>query len=276
MISNLTINENCSCIFYMDDAVYNCIGEKDLVIGRTVQHYIFDGLLYNQIFVENVAQEFERDVWLGAMILPLMYHNKYLGTWREDEGDGTANVNAFWCARSLFPDVWEGQIREERDGMANLTGMVQKCGKFTYETLSSAMAEIHLSNMQVLAKKMLFQEYKSGLKIKSYLDLNYIGLYDFCSTCSEIYIYGAGIWGERVAEKLQEINIQYKAYLVSEGHKRFAIKKDHPVYEIKEIDVQRDGVGVIVAGGEPKEKRGRFIIFAGYRKTVFFDLMYQM
>lgn len=74
-------------------------------------------------------KEFERDVWLGAMILPLMYHNKYLGTWREDEGDGTANVNAFWCARSLFPDVWEGQIREERDGMANLTDMVQKCGK---------------------------------------------------------------------------------------------------------------------------------------------------
>lgn len=254
LISNLTINENCSCIFYMDDAVYNCIGEKDLVIGRTVQHYIFDGLLYNQIFVENVAQEFERDVWLGAMILPLMYHNKYLGTWREDEGDGTANVNAFWCARSLFPDVWEGQIREERDGMANLTDMVQKCGKFTYETLSSAMAEIHLSNMQVLAKKMLFQEYKSGLKIKSYLDLNYIGLYDFCSTCSEIYIYGAGIWGERIAEKLQEINIKYKAYLVSEGHKRFAIKKDHPVYEIKEIDVQGDGVGVIVAVGENQKR----------------------
>lgn len=42
--------------------------------------------------------------------------------------------------------------------------------------------------------------------------------------------------------------------MVSEGHKRFAIKKDHPVYEIKEIDVQGDGVGVIVAVGENQKR----------------------
>ena len=251
---DLKIDADYNCIFYMDDAVYDCSDEKDVIIGRTVQHYIFDGLLYNQLFVDNIVEEFERDVWLGAMILPSIYHNKYLATWCEEEEDDATNVKAFWCVRSLFRDVWEGLIGAEGNYVDNITAIIQKCGKFTYETLSSTMAEIHLSNMQVLTKKMLSQEYRSGLKIRSYLDLNYIGLYDFCRKCSEVYIYGAGIWGDRVTEKLEEINIQYKAYLVSEGHKRFAVKKDHPVYEITEIDANQEGVGVIVAVGENQKR----------------------
>ncbi len=57
-----------------------------------------------------------------------------------------------------------------------------------------------------------------------------------CQSATEIYIYGAGVWGRNIERFLKNNDIAFKGFIVSNGCKKMDYLEGHPVFEIGEIE----------------------------------------
>ena len=71
-------------------------------------------------------------------------------------------------------------------------------------------------------------------------------LIDFCRDCNHIYIYGAGKYGQQVAEILNDNAIRFDGYIVTDITRLNKSVKNGPVYEIEAVNTV-DSVGIIMA-----------------------------
>lgn len=71
-------------------------------------------------------------------------------------------------------------------------------------------------------------------------------LVDFCKDCDRLYIYGAGVYGQRMSEMLHDNAIKFDGYMVSDITTLTKPVTDHPVYQVEAVK-PGENVGIIMA-----------------------------
>ena len=71
-------------------------------------------------------------------------------------------------------------------------------------------------------------------------------LVDFCKDCDHLYIYGAGVYGQRMSEMLHDNAIKFDGYMVSDITTLTKPVTDHPVYQVEAVK-PGENVGIIMA-----------------------------
>lgn len=77
--------------------------------------------------------------------------------------------------------------------------------------------------------------------IKSCEEKYHSVLEKFIANCKDIYIYGAGIYGEREGRRLEKFGIEYKGFLVTDLPQNKELL-DHPVYQFGDFIDKDDGL----------------------------------
>ena len=67
-----------------------------------------------------------------------------------------------------------------------------------------------------------------------------------CQGMTDLYVYGAGIWGRRVARFLKNNNIIFQGFIVSDGRKEMSLLDEHPIFEIGEIEANLNSKSKII------------------------------
>lgn len=265
-----------SFIFYMDDYNYKTRENENLIIGRSVQEFIIQNMLVSDCFIKEVENEFNKNQYLGVMTSINVYNSRFLGKWLHYENNELvkifpelekqiyhiSNVQALWCRNEIFEEVLamiQGQICKiaainMRLPICELApGTAKKLKKYTEELASTNMAEVALNNQQFMLSNILKNVEKQSVSIDEYRDLKYMELKLFCNQCSAIYIYGAGVWGGRVANKLRELNIELNGFIVSDGQVHDSEKDGYPIYELSQMIGIPDCDGIIVAVAKSRQ-----------------------
>lgn len=69
----------------------------------------------------------------------------------------------------------------------------------------------------------------------------------FASKHPTIYIYGTGFYASNVVSILKFDKIDYKGFIISDGMPSLGSYFSRPVHFLSEVDLERDGVGIILA-----------------------------
>lgn len=72
----------------------------------------------------------------------------------------------------------------------------------------------------------------------------------FFSKCEKVYLYGAGVYGEKYLELLRRLQLEPNGFLVTDGHRKNDIYNGYPVFSLDEICID-DTVGIIVTTNNP-------------------------
>jgi rhamnosyltransferase len=71
----------------------------------------------------------------------------------------------------------------------------------------------------------------------------------FCSEFADIYVYGAGKYAAMVAGKLEQLGVDYKGFVVSDGNAKPAGLQNRSVFYFSELDLTKPDTGVILGLG---------------------------
>ena len=122
-----------------------------------------------------------------------------------------------------------------------------------YKKIWPAVSTVPVKNMWVLvllpkfAVKYLRKYDKTGERIRKRIVKVRFRL--FCSRYNRIYLYGAGVKGERLADFMNGNSIKFDGFIVSQlkDHKQFI--KDHKVFELVQVNNSSD-MGIVIALNE--------------------------
>lgn len=257
-------------IFYMDDSTYGCESNENLAVGRNVQDFILQSMLESNNYIINVEKQFGSNSYLGAFLPVSIYNNKYLGMWLHGNHEDIVklfpemkgymhelgNTHAFWTRSIVFEEAIM-ILQEKSDELLSsdmrtpicmmIPGVAQKLGMYTMELINENMASLTLNNQQYILKNMLKNiEMKTGT-INEFRDLKLWDLKMFCLQYTKIYIYGSGVWGMRILDKLIAIDVVIDGFIVSDGQRIENVKRGYPIYELCEIISAANREGIIVA-----------------------------
>ena len=164
--------------------------------------------------------------------------------------------SVFWTRgfilEKIFEIIYENSDRYSYETITELVGRIvpyaaQGMGFYTEEFIDVNNAEIYHSNLTYLIGELLKKNSVPGDRINEFRDFRYVGMREFCYANKKIYIYGAGVLGKNVLERLRRMNIKnIEGFIVSDGHRKANELEQYPIHELCEIEEKSD-IGVIVA-----------------------------
>ena len=129
-------------------------------------------------------------------------------------------------------------------------------------TMPNFIAQARAREFEILAKRLLYQMRKfSVLKEEECIDswFEYImRLHEYIQSKKAIYIYGAGFWGEKSLDILNNMNVAVQGIIVSDGYKCNEEFHGIKVYELSELKLNSD-IGIIIGVYDVNKNREQVI-----------------
>ncbi len=242
---------------------------------------LWENTVKNNIYIENVLNQFEKEPRLGLLVPPAPYMAMSLTSGVNDwityyEGmrdlvnrlnlnccmdkENTSSIlgRAFWCRTDALQPLFESGIFDKKSipmtGTVNpvieriLPYVAQSKGYYSGVMMTDEYISIYTSNFQYMLYgvlgKMLYNE-----GIEQYFDIHNMKqmIADFCNKYKNFYIYGAGVCGKAcLSHVLKHEGVNVLGFIVSDGHKNQNNLYGFPVYELSEIKPQQTE-GIMVA-----------------------------
>lgn len=177
---------------------------------------------------------------------------------------------AFWCRvtalKKLFLKEWVYEDFQDEplpdDGTIShaieriLAYVAQDAGYFTGNIMTDTYAGKQFEYRNIILMKS-FEQLRKAFGIGSVndlfnYDLNRKKIADFCSLYTNIYIYGAGAFGNKVLLIMQTLNKKPKAFVVSDGERIENDLYSIPILELSEVEVQLNDKCGIILGVSPR------------------------
>lgn len=118
-------------------------------------------------------------------------------------------------------------------------------------TMPNPIAQERARSLETFSRRLLSQMRKiTLLKEEEYIDnwYDYMKqLLQYCMNKKDIYIYGAGFFGEKAVDIANNVGVPIRGFIVSDGYKEKDYLKDIRVYELSEVDLTESNIGVIIA-----------------------------
>lgn len=131
--------------------------------------------------------------------------------------------------------------------------VAQDAGYKTGTIMTKKYASYLLLNAQEGMRDMFLQlqkrEHVFNLHQIRNIDDRERAIKELCDSCEKIYIYGAGNYGVNMAEYLEDKNLQFEGYLVSNGRKNKTQEGGKAVFELDEIAnlTDKHDIGIIIS-----------------------------
>ncbi len=90
----------------------------------------------------------------------------------------------------------------------------------------------------------------------------------FCKKYNRIYIYGAGIKAEKLADFMKKESIKFDGFIVTELKDNKKILKEHKVLEISELTYTSD-IGIVIALNDKNKKQVIPLLYKNKYKNLF-------
>lgn len=277
-------------------------------VGQSFMNILWDNSVYNEIYVENVLNQLANEPQLGILGTPVPYMSKYFMvtamSWSNCFEKTTelcekihipCNIEkdkhpfmlgtTFWCKKEalfpLFSYKWSYEDFEPEpmptDGtishaIERIFPYVAKAqGYYSGIMMTEEYASLYACNYQYMLngiiKNILMEQgiyaFRNVMKVNS-------ELITFCKNNDKLYIYGAGEYGHRCRNYLQDRGLNVLGYIVSDGKKEVNLTKED-VYELSEIPCLAD-VGIIVAVSKANCKTIKCLLDErGIKNYIFYE-----
>ena len=246
---------------------------------------MWDNLLKSESYIENIVNLFEKNSRLGILAPPEPMHTDYfcllgngwagsqcvterllasLGVSVVIDSENTPFLlsMSFWCRtealRKLFsyPFAYEDFPDEPLplDGTINhaiercLMYVAQDAGYFSGTVENNEYASLQIGNLQRILSQIVCRASDNayftsfhGL-CKAYEGTNWL---EFCKQYQMVYIYGAGVFGQRLWHIAQKKGVSVAGFIISDGQRMSADKAVSCKY-LSQVPVS-DEIGIVVA-----------------------------
>ena len=264
-------------------------GEPFQTVGQSFCDLLWENSIKNNIYIENVIEQFEKEPFLGLLAPPAPYMSVFFmvgflgwtGCYEKtmqlakrlhlncgiDESQQPFVLGTtFWCRtkalQPLFEEDWTYDDFEPEpmplDNTINhaieriLPYVAQSQGFYSGLMMTEEYASLYTCNYQymldAIVNKIIYNDIFHG-ELKSFGDVFSMDrkLLSFCRKYSCIYIYGAGAYGKKCFELLQECaSIIVKGFIVSDGFKKERMILGLPVIELCDL-MPREDEGIVIA-----------------------------
>lgn len=255
------------------------------VLGQKYMELIWENTVKSRAYIYNCLHLFEENKYLGLLVPPPPYHDIYLGMvgnyWSgnyritkslaeklrlnckmEYEISPITLGTAFWCRTDALEPLYDYPFREDdfpaepvsSDQTLNhaieriFSFVAQSQGYATGMVMNKEFAEVHIENYQHMAHGLL-AEITKGHESILLDDVQHIpnDLWPLVETRKEIFVYGAGANAKRMIQILHRLEISIAGIIVSDSNRTEPSFLEYKVYELSEIELNPESMGIIVA-----------------------------
>ncbi len=240
------------------------------------QNNIWDNLLLNKAYIEQIVDFLDNNSQYGILFpnrdefimgnatqydwVKVHKHIDYLADLLDapevliDNVGGRFLSHSFWIRTKLLKKLCERYCCEAVSDNDNdndweealqfvLPFFIKKCGYLSLIIENQRYAA--MLRKRPLSPRTIVEESYT----EKYINLYKVNLNHFVNQCKYIYIYGAGKVADQVTDLLNECNIPFDGYVVSDGQKHNHEKNAHLIREFSET-IELESCGYIIAVGE--------------------------
>lgn len=225
-------------------------------IKQSLWDLILDNMLGNRKYLCGIQDIFENEKNLGILFNTKPYHASFFSKLIDLENEELGTVFGMWMRREilLFALASEKYLKEsdiERVLFSKRVLNVLRQKEMYYGTvINESYASLYNVNYQFMLNGIVKKMVGEFIEADTYQNIIFMNqdVVSFCNKSSEIYIYGAGLYGHHCLNYLKKNNISFRGFIVSDG-KKSENKVGEVIYELSEICLKANE-GIIVAVGK--------------------------
>jgi rhamnosyltransferase len=169
---------------------------------------------------------------------------------------------AFWCRTDALEPLYDYPFREDdflpeplpfnqtlSHAIERIFSFVaQSQGYATGVVMNKEFAELHIENYQNMAHGLL-EEITNNHENVLLKDVQHIpnDLWSLVETREKIFVYGDGVNVKRMIQILRQFEINVAGVIVSDSYRTEPCFWGYKVYELSEIELDPERIGIIVA-----------------------------
>jgi len=256
--------------------------------AESFRSLLWENTLSSPEYIMNILNEFKESPRLGFLSVPQPYHGNFLNLFSKEWGGEIENVqqlasrlgvslaldaskqtfslgNAFWCRTSalkplhIYPWSYDDFSAEPMPVHSTISHAIERVYPYVAQFVGYfsgvVMSDNHAAARLVDYEEIIRRDACDSLyNIEQLIQKRSYSLRNFCSNRNVKYIYGTGQVAKKCADYLNFINIEYDAFIVSDGEEKPSKFLCHPVYHFSEIDFNNRGIGIILGLGKKYTK----------------------
>ncbi len=267
-VNELRNNRDLVC-FYNDKIYIDDTKTLNKVTREAYSDMMRECSCKDNAFANGIFELFEANSIVGALFPPKAYFSDFFSYSIMPELSHAAkdfslnipetgyspltNNNTFWIRSELFLDfLSENQKKLNNDNIRYLGALLAQY-VHTKELCSGIVssqeyASVMSSNYQYMLDGIIHRSFGNETQICRYNDVIRLNknLFSFCEKFKAMYIYGAGDYGHECLYNIRKRGIEFRGFIVSDGHKNTVKNVTEPIYELSEIKLA-DDEGIIIA-----------------------------
>ena len=261
-------------------------GRGLITTGASFHNMVWENMLSSSGYIKNVISLFEKNRRLGLLSPPIPIHSGYemllpygwslnyentkeevrklgLKVPVDEKNQPFAFSTCFWCRTDALKKMWEFDLKiedfkesgQDTDGELNhalervIIYVAQDAGYYSAILENKEYASIMQQNLYVHLRKQLRD------RDKRYTKRNNKRLAKYLNDKETIYVYGAGIEGEKAKRIIEEAGFRIDAFAVSDEYFDGCDSKLSPL--IKLSDIRSKNAGIIIAMNKINETEAR-------------------
>lgn len=195
-------------------------------------HFVVQG----SIDRDSIERLFNANPRLGVLVAPKSYDSVFFA----DFAYGHGNNSQYWYRNEVVENINDFEHIE-------LPEIARKGGYYTGTVQTVENAIVRNADLEYMLKKLLacLPTAPSFFDLLNTVRQNNIRL--FCQEHTKVYLYGAGGEAERWMEVLEQEQIMFDGFVVSDGQRKPSVLRGYPVMFLSEIVSEKDICGLILA-----------------------------
>ena len=142
--------------------------------------------------------------------------------------------------------------------------VAQSEGYYTAMVESAFYASLYINNLYSVVSKFFVARHEGRIlpsgSSADKIESDMFKLCRFCAKNKNVMIYGAGVYGKIIAKKLDDLQIRYDCFVVTDKKGNLDWLMEHEVKALKEIKENVDTHGIIVALNKENQKQVKPIL----------------
>lgn len=211
-------------------------------IAKSYFYGVWDNLIKDEHYVNNIVSEFENNKRLGFLYPPKPIFADYFSA-----DYGLKEKGSFWIRGSLLNEY------NEKFTINDWIKKVQYLGFYSEIVESVEFARMNEQNQQYYLEKLIEQikgQYKNFFNFEDMKQIIFSGaVKEFCSKYKEIFIYGIGY----MARNYKSIIPKIDGYVISDNQENPMKIEGIPVFYLSELKAE-DDIGIIICVSEKYQK----------------------
>ena len=176
------------------------------------------------------------------------------GSWSSQQGKNFCHTLSYYVSCAALLERYnkytkgiyeECLICEIKRYLGLLNGILHNFSDLTVEQFNAVCKECDETSRYKMHKYYV----ELARVFRQHYDLSYIddGLSDFAKENRYVFIWGAGAYGEKIAEQFNNNGIEFEGFVISDNQDKVERYQGKKVWKISELPYKKSEIGIVVA-----------------------------